>query len=101
MLVAMRTLSRATTTREVSAVTMNAFIKEDMIGKYIVFKGDDEAEEENLYLEDKPIAFQQAIICRGTTCYRAKRQHSKNWEFVAKFSWRSDKRGGRGTLEVG
>ena len=77
---------------------MNAFIKEDKIGKYIVFKGDDEAEEENLYLEDKPIAFQRAIICRGTTCYRAKRQHSKNWEFVAKFSWRSDKREAEGAL---
>lgn len=77
---------------------MNVFIKEDKIGKYILFKGDDEVDEENLYLEDQPIAFQRAIICRGTTCYRAKRQHSKNWEFVAKFSWRSDKRSAEGTL---
>jgi len=39
---------------------MNTYIKEDKIGKYIMFKG-----EERLYLEDRPIAFQRAIVCRG------------------------------------
>jgi Fungal protein kinase len=64
---------------------MNIYIKEDKAGKYIMFKGEDKAKEENLYLEDRPIAFQRAIVCRGTTCYRAKRRDSKRWEFVVKF----------------
>ncbi len=65
---------------------MNTYIKEDEISKYIMFKGEDKAKEEKLYLEGRPIAFQRAIIYRGTTCYRAKKQNSKRWEFVVKFS---------------
>jgi hypothetical protein len=76
---------------------MNTYIKEDRIGKYIMFKRD-EKKEEKLFLEDRPIAFQRAIVCRGTTCYRAKGQNSKKWEFVVKFSWRSDKRRAEGDL---
>jgi Fungal protein kinase len=38
------------------------------------------------------------IMCRGTICYRAKRQDSKRWEFVVKFLWRSDKRRAEGGL---
>jgi hypothetical protein len=57
---------------------MNTYIKEDEIGKHILFKGDDETKEEKLYLEDRPIAFQRAIVCRVTTCYRSKRQNSKS-----------------------
>jgi hypothetical protein len=52
---------------------INTYIKEDKDGKYIMFKGDDETKETKLYLDDRPIAFQRAIVCRGTTCYRAKR----------------------------
>jgi hypothetical protein len=77
---------------------INTYIKEDKDGKYIMFKGDDETKETKLYLDDRPIAFQRAIVCRGTTCYRAKRQNSKRWEFVVKFSWRSDKRRAEGDL---
>jgi hypothetical protein len=77
---------------------INTYIKEDKDGKYIMFKGDDETKETKLYLDDRPIAFQRAIMCRGTTCYRAKRQNSKRWEFVVKFSWRSDKRRAEGDL---
>jgi hypothetical protein len=77
---------------------MNAYIKKDKDGKYIMFKGEDEPEKTKLYLEDRPIASQRAIVCRGTTCYRAKRQKAKHWEFVVKFSWRSDKRRAEGDL---
>ena len=49
-------------------------------------------------MEDEPIALQYAIVCRGTTCYRAKRPGTENWEFVVKFSWRSDKRRAEGEL---
>ncbi|KAI9775541.1 MAG: hypothetical protein M1816_005896 [Peltula sp. TS41687] len=76
----------------------NTYIKEDKVGKYILFRGDDEKKEGELYLEDRPIAFQRAIVCRGTTCYRAKRPNSERWEFVVKFSWRSDKRRAEGDL---
>ncbi|KAI9780023.1 MAG: hypothetical protein M1816_003194 [Peltula sp. TS41687] len=77
---------------------LNTYIKEDTVGKYILFRGDDERKEGKLYLEDRPIAFQRAIVCRGTTCYRAKRPNSESWEFVVKFSWRSDKRPAEGDL---
>ena len=80
---------------------INTYIKkdkDDKDGKYIMFKGDDETKETKLYLDERPIAFQRAIVCRGTTCYRAKRQKSKRWEFVVKFSWRSDKRRAEGDL---
>ncbi|KAL7270070.1 hypothetical protein RUND412_007232 [Rhizina undulata] len=61
-------------------------------------KGDGEAKTEILYLDNQPIALQRAIVCRGTTCYRARRPDSKHWEFVVKFSWRSDKRQAEGEL---
>jgi hypothetical protein len=56
---------------------INTYIKEDKIGKYIIFKKENETKEEKLYLENKRIAFQRAIICRKTIYYRAKRQNSK------------------------
>ncbi|KAH8745703.1 hypothetical protein F5883DRAFT_609618 [Diaporthe sp. PMI_573] len=77
---------------------VNTYIKEDDIGRYIEFKGSQKKEEERLYLEEKPIAFQRAIVCRGTTCYRAKRQGSEQWEYVVKFAWRSDRRRAEGEL---
>jgi hypothetical protein len=58
-------------------LSMNIYIKENKIGKYIVFKGEDETKKEKLFLENKSITFQRAIVCKGTTCYRAKRQNSK------------------------
>jgi hypothetical protein len=76
---------------------MDTYVKVDKIGKYIMFKGEDKTERERLYLEDKPIASQRAIVCRGTTCYRAKRENS-NYEFVVKFSWRAEKRTAEGSL---
>ncbi|KAI9764729.1 MAG: hypothetical protein M1840_008121 [Geoglossum simile] len=77
---------------------LNTYIKEDEHGKYIMFKAEDKTKEEKLCLEDKPIALQHAIVCRGTTCYRAKRPDAEDWEFVVKFSWRSDKRRAEGEL---
>lgn len=78
---------------------LNTFIKGDeKVGRWIMFKGDGNTEEERLDLEDQPIAFQRAIVCRGTTCYRAKRQGSSQWNFVIKFSWRSSKRRAEGDL---
>lgn len=58
----------------------------------IMIKGKSQAKEKRLDLEDQPTAFQRAIVCRGTNCHRTKRQGVSRFEYVAKFSWRSDKR---------
>lgn len=71
---------------------LDTFIEKDEIGRWIMFKEEGKTKEDKIYLEDQPIALQGAIVCRGTTCYRAKRQKANCWEFVVKFSWRSDKR---------
>lgn len=71
---------------------LNTFIKRDENGKYIITRN------LRIYLEDKPIASQMAIVCRGTTCYRGRRRDSKDWEHVVKFAWPSDKRQREGRL---
>ncbi|KAH9205216.1 hypothetical protein DL95DRAFT_528943 [Leptodontidium sp. 2 PMI_412] len=71
---------------------LNTFIKRDGNGKYIV------ARDVRISLEDKPIASTKAIVCRGTTCYRGRRLDSKDWEYVVKFAWPSDKRQREGRL---
>ncbi|KAF2453067.1 hypothetical protein BDY21DRAFT_388293 [Lineolata rhizophorae] len=75
---------------------VDTFIKEDKEGKYVVLE--EEAKEEHVYLEDKPIAFQRAIVCRGTACYRARKRGSQQWQYVVKFAWRSNKRQAEGEL---
>lgn len=75
---------------------MNTYIKEDKEGKYIVLE--EETKKDRVYLEDTPIAFQRAIVCRGTACYRAKKRGSQRWQYVVKFAWRSDKRQAEGEL---
>jgi hypothetical protein len=56
-------------------------IIEDMTGK-----------ERRLQLKVDPIAYQRAIVCRGTSCFRARTLGSKDLQYVVKFSWVSDKR---------
>jgi hypothetical protein len=38
-------------------LSINIYIKEDRISKYIMFKGEDKAKKEKLYLENKLIVF--------------------------------------------
>ncbi|KAH0492118.1 hypothetical protein TgHK011_007084 [Trichoderma gracile] len=45
-----------------------------------------------LELDAKPIALQRAIVCRGTTCFRARDVGSTELDTVVKFSWTSSKR---------
>jgi len=77
---------------------LDTYIKTDKIGKYIEPKQDGGKVYERLYLEDKPIASQRAIIYRGTACYRAKRKKVKHWEHVVKFAWRSSLRRAEGDI---
>lgn len=65
---------------------LNVFIQEDAVGKWIIIKGEGQAKEDRLDLGHHPIAFQRAIVCRGTTCYRARRRGADHPEFVVKFS---------------
>jgi hypothetical protein len=71
---------------------LNTFIKRDDNGRYIFARG------VRIALEDKPVASQKAIVCRGTTCYRGRRIDSTEWEYVVKFTWPSDKRQREGEL---
>ncbi|MCJ1345689.1 hypothetical protein MMC31_003898 [Peltigera leucophlebia] len=77
---------------------LDTYIIPDASDRYIRFKGEGMTGEEKIYLESQPIAFQHSMVCRGTTCYRAKRPGSKAWEFVAKFSWQSNLRQAEGKL---
>jgi hypothetical protein len=43
-------------------------------------------------LESEPFTHQRAIVCRGTSCYLTKAPNAKDWSYVAKFSWASDRR---------
>lgn len=45
-----------------------------------------------LELEQDPIAYQRAIVCRGTSCYLAKPIGAMKSDYVVKFSWISDQR---------
>ena len=73
-------------------VGLDTFIGKGNIGRWIMLKGEGKTKEEKLYVEDQPIALQRAIVCGGTTLYRAMRQKANCWELVVKFSWRSNKR---------
>lgn len=70
---------------------LNTFIRRDG-DKYIVAQG------VRICLEDKPLAWQRAIVCRGTACYRGRNKDPGRWEHVVKFAWPSDKRCREGDL---
>ncbi|KFY04008.1 hypothetical protein V490_00025 [Pseudogymnoascus sp. VKM F-3557] len=56
---------------------LNTFIRRDG-NKYIVAQG------LGICLEDKPLAWQRAIVCRGTACYRGRNKDPGGWEHVVK-----------------
>ncbi|KKZ60850.1 hypothetical protein EMCG_04441 [[Emmonsia] crescens] len=59
-------------------------------GKVITVETAETEAEMVLHLDPAPLCFQQAIVCRGTSCFLAK--SGDGVEGVAKFSWTSDKR---------
>ncbi|KAH8659529.1 hypothetical protein BGZ61DRAFT_307043, partial [Ilyonectria robusta] len=66
--------------------------KGDDGGNYITFRADEELEPSRLCLEQEPIAFPRRLVSQAPICYKAKRPDSEGWEFVVKFSWRSEAR---------
>ncbi|KAL9098173.1 MAG: hypothetical protein Q9163_006116 [Psora crenata] len=70
----------------------DTFIEQDNGDRFITVVEDATGKETKLQLDPAPIAYQRAIVCRGTSCFRAKTPSSRNFQYVAKFSWVSDKR---------
>ncbi len=71
---------------------LDTFIERDDGDRFITVMEDATGKERRLQLEPVPIAHQRAIVCRGTSCFRARTPSSKDLQYVAKFSWVSDKR---------
>jgi len=71
---------------------LDTFIERDDDDRFIIVVEDATGKERRLQLEPVPIAHQRAIVCRGTSCFRARTPSSKDLQYVAKFSWVSDKR---------
>ena len=71
---------------------LDTFIERDDGDQFITVVEDATGKERRLQLEPIPIARQRAIVCRGTSCFRAWTPSSENLQYVAKFSWVSAKR---------
>jgi len=71
---------------------LDTFIERDDGDQFITVVEDATGKERRLQLEPVPIAYQRAIVCRGTSCFRARTPSSKDLQYVVKFSWVSDKR---------
>ncbi len=71
---------------------LDTFIERDDGDRFITVVEDATGKERRLQLEPVPIAHQRAIVCRGTSCFRARTPSSKDLQYVTKFSWVSDKR---------
>jgi hypothetical protein len=65
---------------------LDTFTKQDSTRQFITITEDATGEEERLRLESSPIAYLQAIICRGTACFRAMTPDSENPQYIVKFS---------------
>ena len=71
---------------------LDTFIERYDGDRFITVVEDATGKERRLQLDPAPIAYQRAIVCRGISCFRAKTPSSKNFQYVAKFFWVSDKR---------
>jgi len=71
---------------------LDTFIERRMGIRSITISEDATGEEKRLRLEPDLIAYQRAIVCRGTSCFLAKASGLKDPQYVVKFSWTSDKR---------
>ncbi|KAI4087136.1 MAG: hypothetical protein L6R37_008352 [Teloschistes peruensis] len=71
---------------------LDTFIQRDDGDQFITVVEDMTGKERRLQLDPIPIAHQRAIVCRGTSCFRARTPSSEDLRYVVKFSWVSDKR---------
>ncbi|KAI1271450.1 serine/threonine-protein kinase Sgk2 [Xylaria sp. FL0933] len=72
----------------------DTFLKRRDGGLLITVPAEGGGTDEKLELELNPIpiAYQGAIVCRGTCCFLAKAKGATDFDKVVKFSWTSDKR---------
>ncbi|KAI1932670.1 hypothetical protein LOZ65_000659 [Ophidiomyces ophidiicola] len=71
---------------------LDTFIKRNGNHRFIHIHRDGAKVSRQLELKPDPLIHQQAIACRGMSCYLTKALHSKHWNYVTKFSWATDKR---------
>ncbi|SLM41353.1 1 protein kinase [Lasallia pustulata] len=71
---------------------LDTFAEWDGEDRFITITEDATGKERRLQLESHLIAYQRAIVCRGTSCFRASIPSSEDPLYVVKFSWTSDKR---------
>ena len=71
---------------------LDTFTDQDKEYRSITITEDGTDKETRLQLEPDLIAYQRAIVCRGTSCFRAGVSGSQDSRYVVKFSWTSDKR---------
>ena len=71
---------------------LDTFTERDGTRQFITITEDATGKEERLRLDPSPIAYQRAIVCRGTACFRAMALDSEYPQYVVKFSWTSDRR---------
>ena len=71
---------------------LDILVERDGEDRFITITEDITGKERRLQLESDLIAYQRAIVCRGTSCFRASIPSSEDPRYVVKFSWTSDKR---------
>ena len=71
---------------------LDTFVERDGEDRFITITEDMTGKERRLQLELDLIAYQRAIVCRGTSCFRASIPSSEDPRYVVKFSWTSDMR---------
>jgi len=79
-------------------VGMSKFVEYHDENVFVTVTEADSGEQKKLWLDSNPIAYQRAIVCRGTTCFRAGEVDSKDPQYVVKLSWRLDKCSAEGDL---
>lgn len=71
---------------------LDTFVRRDGVDRLITITEDVSGKERRFQLESDLIAYQQAIVCRGTSCFRARISSSEDTRYVVKFSWTSNQR---------
>ena len=71
---------------------LDTFVERDGEDRLVTITEDAIGQKRRLQLESDLIAYQRAIVCRGTSCYCASIPSSEDPRYVVKFSWTSDKR---------
>jgi len=64
---------------------LDTFIERDNGDRFIIVVEDATGKGRRLQLELIPIAYQRAIVCRDTSCFRATTPSSKDLRYVVKF----------------